>query len=131
MSPSITVAVGAVIVRNGSLLLIRRANDPGAGRWSLPGGRVEAGERLHEALVRELREEIGVEAQIGGLVGIVERCGRDHHFLIVDYRATVDPEARPVAGDDAADVAWVPLPVLGEWDLVDGLAEFLSEHSIT
>lgn len=125
------LAVGAVVVHDDALLLIRRGRGPAAGSWSVPGGRVEGGELLAEATVRELREETGLEGVCGELVGIVERFIDDVHFVILDHRVTLlDPEAAPVAGDDAAEVAWVPLHEVAEWRLVDGLAEFLHDHQI-
>ena len=125
------LAVGAIVVHDDALLLIRRGRGPAAGSWSVPGGRVEAGELLAEATVRELREETGLEGVCGELVGIVERFIDDAHFVILDHRVTLlDPEQVPVAGDDAAEAAWVPLHEVAEWRLVDGLAEFLHDHQI-
>lgn len=103
------VAVGAVIVAHGSLLMIRRGHAPGHGRWSLPGGRVELGETLHEALAREVREETGLDIEVEDLLGVLEVPGADHHFVILDYTATVVGDFNPVAGGDADDARWVPL----------------------
>lgn len=129
-APVPQVAVGAIVVLDGSLLLVRRGRGPAAGEWSVPGGRVEPGELLAEAVVRELREETGLEGVCGRLVGIAERLDDDHHFVILDYEATVLDGADPRAGDDAAEVAWVPLHLVAEQRLVEGLAEFLHEHGI-
>src|SRR3954451_20850104 len=103
------VCVGAVAVDNDRLLLVRRGRGPSAGEWSVPGGRVEAGETLAEAVVRELAEETGVEAVCDELVGWAERIGADYHCVILDFRVTVLDDRPPVAGDDAAEAAWVPL----------------------
>ena len=83
--------VGAIIRdAAGRLLLIKRGHDPEAGRWSLPGGRVEPGESDAQALVREMREETGLIVQPGPLVGAVERPGPGGSVLeIRDYAATV------------------------------------------
>jgi ADP-ribose pyrophosphatase YjhB (NUDIX family) len=124
------VAVGAVVVVDGHLLLIRRGHGPGAGEWSVPGGRVEPGETLAEAVVRELAEETGVEGVCGALIGFVERITDDHHFVILDFACTPLDDRLPVAGDDAAEVAWVPLHEVAERPLVEGLAEFLHEHGV-
>ena len=125
------VAVGALAVEQGRLLCIRRGHGPGAGLWSLPGGRVEAGESLHEALVREVFEETGLEVVIDRFVGYVERVGDDYHFVILDFAVTLlDGDADPVAGDDAAEAAWVPFGDLGDLRLVDGLYEFLRDHDV-
>ena len=124
------VCVGAIVVLDEQLLLIRRGRGPGAGSWSIPGGRVEPGETLAEAVVRELAEETGLEGICGELVGWVERIGDDHHFVILDFRCAVLDDRAPVAGDDADDVAWVPLHDVAEQQLVDGLAEFLHVNGI-
>ncbi len=125
------VAVGAVVVVDDRLLLIRRGRGVAVGLWSLPGGTVEPGELLAEAVVRELYEETGLEGVCGSLVGIVERFVEGHHYVILDHRVTLlEPDAATTAGDDAADVAWVPLAEVAEWPLVDGLAEFLHDHGI-
>jgi 8-oxo-dGTP diphosphatase len=125
------VCVGAVVVEDGRLLLIRRGHGPAQGEWSVPGGRVEAGELMAEAVVRELAEETGLEGVCGELIGWVERVGESHHFVILDFAVTLlDPDAEPVAGDDAEEAAWVPLHDVAEHQLVDGLAEFLHDHEI-
>ncbi len=124
--------MGAVAVVDGRLLLVRRGHGPAAGSWSLPGGRVEAGETLAEAVVRELAEETGLEGVCEDLVGWVERIGDDHHFVIFDFLVTVldGPDTEPAAGSDAAEAAWVALDDVAHLRLTDGLAEFLHDHGI-
>jgi 8-oxo-dGTP diphosphatase len=124
------VAVGAIVVTDDELLLIRRGHGPGAGEWSVPGGRVEGGEMLAEAVVREVAEETGLEAVCGPLVGVAERIHDDRHFVILDFHVTVLERQEPTAGDDAVEARWVPLADVAELRLVDGLAEFLHEHGI-
>jgi 8-oxo-dGTP diphosphatase len=124
------VCVGAVALDDDRLLLIRRGRGPAAGDWSVPGGRVERGETLADAVVRELAEETGLEGVCDELVGWVERIGPRHHYVILDFRVTVLSSIQPVAGDDAAEAAWVPRDQVAELKLVDGLAEFLHEHGI-
>lgn len=102
------VAVGAVVVKDGRLLMVRRANDPGAGLWSLPGGRVEHGEYLGDALRREVAEETGLTVEVRDLVGILEVTG-EPHYVILDYFAEVSGADEPVASDDVSDARWVPL----------------------
>lgn len=124
------VCVGAVATAEGCLLLIRRGHGPGAGEWSVPGGRVEMGETLAEAVVRELAEETGVEAVCDAFLGWVERIGDGYHYVIFDFEVTVLSSEPLVAGDDAAEARWVPLGEVADLRLVDGLAEFLHDHGV-
>jgi len=121
--------VGAVAVREGELLLVRRGHEPEEGRWSLPGGRVEAGETLSQALEREVAEETGLEVRCGSLLGWVERIGPGHHFVILDFLVEVASGALS-AGGDATEAAWVALPAVAGLDLVEGLAGFLRHHRV-
>lgn len=130
MSASPELCVGAVAVHDGNLLMIRRGHGPAAGEWSVPGGRVEWGELLAEAVTREVREETGLECVCGDLVGWVERPGDDRHMVILDFDVTVLDDSGLTAGDDAAEAAWVPLPEILDLDLVEGLAEFLHDHGV-
>ena len=104
--------VGGVVICGDEVLLVRRAFPPRQGEWSLPGGRLELGESLPDAVRREVREETGIEVAVGPLVAAFDRVHRDeagrvrYHFVIVDYLC------RPIggtlcAGDDAADARWV------------------------
>lgn len=124
------LCVGAVVVRDGAILLIRRGSPPGEGLWSVPGGRVNKGETLAEAVRRELREETSLDGEVGQAVGWTELIGRRRHYVVVDYWVTVAPDAVPTAATDASDAAWVALDDLEKWDLVDGLLEFLSDHQV-
>ena len=127
MSGSVIGCVGAVIKDGqGRLLLIKRGHAPGAGLWSLPGGRIEPGETDAEALVRELREETGLVIETGQLIGTVRRPAQDGGVLdIRDYAATVTGGAlRP--GDDAADARWADGSELASLPLTEGLVEALT-----
>lgn len=106
----------------GRLLLVQRANAPGRGLWSVPGGRVEPGEDDDAALVREMKEETGLRVAPGELVGRVVRGP----FAIADYRCTVvDGPLR--AGDDALDARFVDRTAMSALPLVDGLLDALTE----
>jgi 8-oxo-dGTP diphosphatase len=124
------VCVGAVVVDEEDLLLIRRGRGAAQGEWAIPGGRVQPGELLAEAVVRELLEETGLEGICEDFVGWAERISPDHHWVILDFRVTLLERREPVAGDDAAEAQWVPLMDVAELNLAEGLAEFLHDHGI-
>jgi 8-oxo-dGTP diphosphatase len=126
--------VGAVVHdAAGRLLLVRRANDPGRGQWSLPGGRVESGEPDDSAVTRELREETGLDVRVGSLIGSVRRPASSGVYLIFDYRAEA-VGGRLRAGDDATDAAWVDLATFRRHEraglLVTRLAQTLAEWDV-
>ncbi|UYG09582.1 NUDIX hydrolase [Halomonas sp. M4R1S46] len=108
------VAVSAAVVRDARLLMVRRAHPPNAGRLALPGGKVEPGESLHQAVRRELREETGVEGRVREVVTALDVFDRDSqgalraHFVIVVLR--VDWRGgEAVAGGDAEALCWLDL----------------------
>jgi 8-oxo-dGTP diphosphatase len=118
-------AVGGIAVRDGLLLLVRRGRPPSVGRWSVPGGRVEPDETETDAVAREVAEETGLVVRVGPLVGEVVRPGvGDVMYRIHDYLVDVIGGVEQ-AGDDAAEVAWVPLDRLADRDLTDGLLDAL------
>jgi 8-oxo-dGTP diphosphatase len=124
------LCAGAVAVDHGLLLLVKRGTDPGKGLWSLPGGRVESGESVIAAVLREFKEETGLEGVCGSFVGWVERMGVDHHFVVMDFLVTVLEDGEPVAGGDAIEARWVASEELASMDLSDGLFDFLVEHGV-
>ena len=130
MSTRAEVAVGAIVRRAGHLLLVRRGRPPAEGDWSIPGGRVEPGEMLAEAVVRELAEETGLDGVCGPFVGWVERIGQDRHFVILDFEVMVDGDRAVRAGGDAAEARWWPVEKIAGLRLADGLAEFLHDHGM-
>jgi len=119
---SVPCVGGLIYDPDGRLLLVQRANEPGRGLWSLPGGRVEPGEDDAAALVREMAEETGLMVQPGALIGRVMR-GR---YAIADYRCTVVGGTLR-AGDDALDARWCDAAALAELPLVERLAETLAD----
>ncbi len=106
------VGVGGVVVRDERALVIRRAHEPRRGEWSIPGGTVELGERLSDAVRRELLEETGLEVEVGPIIETFDRVHHDaggrvrYHFVIVDYLCSA-PDGSACAGDDADDIAWI------------------------
>lgn len=119
--------VGAVVHdADDRLLLVRRANEPGRGRWSLPGGRVEPGESDEQAVAREVAEETGITVSVGRHVGSVTRAAPDGEiFDIHDYACHV-AGGRLQAGDDADDARWCDAATLADLPLVDGLLDALT-----
>lgn len=114
----------------GRLLMIKRGHEPGAGLWSIPGGRIEPGETDAEALVREMLEETGLAVEVGPLIGSVRRPGLDGAVIdIRDYAATVaGGTLRP--GDDAADARWVGAADLDSLEITEGLIEALTDWGV-
>ncbi|HYC98624.1 NUDIX hydrolase [Brevundimonas sp.] len=117
--------VGVVCLRGGEVLLIRRGRPPRQGEWSLPGGRIEPGERAVDAALRELREETGVEAEIIGLVDVVDGLFPDagRHYVLIDYAARW-VSGEPVAGDDALEARFVAL------DQVEALVDWAETRRV-
>ncbi|MBI2394634.1 MAG: NUDIX hydrolase [Deltaproteobacteria bacterium] len=113
------------MVEPDQVVLVQRANPPAQGTWTLPGGKVDRGESLVAAARREVREETGLDVEIGALVEVIEIVSDTHHYVILDYAA------RPVggtlmAGDDAADVRLVPVAELATYGVTDAVARVVS-----
>jgi ADP-ribose pyrophosphatase YjhB (NUDIX family) len=123
--------VGAVATdEQGRLLMIQRGHDPGAGLWSIPGGRIEPGETDAQALVREMLEETNLQVKVGRLIGRVQRPGLAGSVIdIRDYAATVTGGTLR-AGDDAADARWVTPAELARLEVTEGLIEALTEWGV-
>lgn len=115
-------AAGVVCLRGDDVLLIRRAKPPLEGAWSLPGGRIERGERAADAALRELKEETGVDAEIIGLIDVVDAIpsalpSSDTHYVLIDFAARW-VAGEPRAGDDASEARFFAphqLAELGLW----------------
>lgn len=116
------VGVGAVVLDGTRVLLVKRGQAPLKGHWSLPGGAVETGETLEQAVTREVLEETGVTIEVGPIVEVLDRISRDaegrveHHYVLVDF------VARPTGGSlqgasDADDAAWVALADLARYEV--------------
>src|SRR5579884_33691 len=118
------VGVGAVVLYAGKFLSVLRAKPPLQGEWSLPGGVVELGEMLREAVVREVLEETGIVVVPATVVEVVDRLQHDddgqvrYHYVLVDYLCEyISGEAR--AGDDAGAARWVPLTEVDRMPMPD------------
>lgn len=126
------VGVGAVIVHEGRVVLIRRAKPPLEGHWSIPGGAVEIGETLEACVVREMREETGLEVEVGPVIEVLERISRDEadrvefHYVLVDYLC------RPVGGllrhgSDVDGAVWADPRDLAPYGLTDKATEVIGK----
>ncbi len=116
------VGLGAVVWRDGKVLMIQRGKPPRQGIWSLPGGAQDLGETVEQGIRRELREETGIEIELLGLLAVIDSVQRDaegrvlYHYTIVDYAARW-LSGDLVAGDDAADAAWISPEDLAKMEL--------------
>lgn len=120
--------MGALIFEGDSILLVERAGEPLKGYWSLPGGLVETGESIEDAVRREVREETGLLVELLSRFDIFERIMRDaegraeYHYVLVDYICKVVGGA-PCAGDDVSRLEWVKRPELRNYRLTEGTLE--------
>jgi len=116
------VGVGAVVLDGDHVLLIKRGHAPLKGHWSLPGGGVETGETLEQAVAREVLEETGLTVEVGPIVEVLDRISRDadgrveHHFVLVDFICR-SSGGFPRGASDADDAAWVALPDLARYEV--------------
>lgn len=124
------LAVGAIVMRDGCVLLARRGKMPGLGKWSVPGGAVDAGESLEDAARREVREECGIEVELTDTIEVIQRVTLDEaqrvrfHYVIVDYVARwLGGEAGP--SDEASEVRWVRPDEFDALDMTPGTAEVI------
>ncbi len=119
------MGVGALIFENGRILLVERGKEPLKGWWSLPGGIVETGEKLADAMRREVREETGLEVELLSMFEIFERvipddAGRaEYHYVLIDYLCKVVGGTLEAASD-VSRAAWVSEPELGDYRLTEG-----------
>jgi 8-oxo-dGTP diphosphatase len=126
MSGRPEVAVGAIVTdAQGRVLLIKRGHPPAQGRWTIPGGRVERGETLQQALLRELLAETGLVAKPGPLAEVFEYIDDRYHYIILDYVMS-DPHGELRAGEDATDARFVAMHELDNYETTDGLAAVLT-----
>ena len=127
------VGVGAIILNEGKILLEKRKNAPGKGKWTVPGGLVELGERIEQAVIREVKEETGLDVYEPRLVDIVDHISLDekgavkYHFVIIDYLVTVKC-GKPKAASDAEALKWVPFNEVEEYNLTESFWRFFKQN---
>jgi mutator protein MutT len=126
------VGVGAVILDGNQVVLVKRAHEPLKGEWSLPGGAVELGETLAEALAREVREETDLDVCVGPVVEILDRVHRgtdgrvEYHFILIDYLCTVNGGGL-TAASDAAEACWASVDDLARYRLAEAATAVIAK----
>ena len=124
------VGVGAVILHEDKVLLVRRGKSPSYGKWSLPGGLVELGETTTEAIAREILEECGIKIRVVDVAGVITRVVKDdadrvrYHYVLVDYLAYPD-SLDVVAGSDAEEARWFAIEGVANLDTTQGLLDMI------
>ena len=129
------VGVGAVVIDEGKMILVKRGVEPGKGKWSIPGGLVELGEAVREATVREAKEETGLDVEIAvdkpidafDNIDVDERGGLRYHYVLIQFFT------RPKSGtlkpsSDVSDAKWVPLEEVEKYDLTKPFRAFFKKH---
>lgn len=125
------LAAGAIVFDDlGRLLMVRRLRAPGAGRWSIPGGKRDPGESAESACVRECAEETGLIVEVDRFAGRVYRQASDTDRFVIDDFACRRTGGGLLAGDDAEQVRWVSREEFAQLDLVDGLAQALADWGL-
>lgn len=128
-------AVAAFIMENNRLLLVKRKNEPSKGKWSLPGGRIEVGERIEKALKREIKEEVKVEIEVQDLLAIKEYIERDKegnfkwHYLLLDYKCRIT-SGIPKPSSDVEKVYWIEPNKFSDLELTQTTRELLETKHV-
>ena len=127
------VGVGAIILKNGAILLEKRRNEPGKGKWSIPGGVVELGENVRQAVKREVEEETGLTIEVLRLIDVVDSITLDENntvkydFVIIDFLVEIKKGSVSPASD-AEELKWVPFSQVEEFNLTDSFRDFFSKN---
>ncbi len=127
------VGIGAVIVSQGKIALIKRGNEPSKGKWSIPGGLVELGESLEHAVIREVKEETCLDVENPSLIDVVGNVDLDekgkvkYHYVIIDYLVHVK-NGTVQAASDAAELRWVPFDEVEKYDLTTSFRIFFRHN---
>jgi len=127
------IGVGAVIIKDGKILLEKRKNEPGKGKWSIPGGLVELGESVEQTVIREVKEETGLDVEKPEHIDVVDNIIRDengevkYHFVIIDYFVKLKGGTLE-AKSDAEELRWVLLDEVEKYDLTKTFRAFFQRN---
>ena len=127
------VGVGAVVICDGKILLEKRKNDPGKGKWSIPGGLVELGENVEQTVIREVKEETGLEVEKPEHIDVVGNVIKDengeikYHFVIIDYFVKLKGGTMK-ASSDAEELRWGALDEVEKYDLTKTFRAFFQRN---
>jgi ADP-ribose pyrophosphatase len=127
------VGAGALILRDGKLLLVKRGAQPGFGKWSVPGGLVELGENVQDAMVREVKEEVGLDVEVVKLTDVADTITLDgdgrvqYHFVVVNFVARIVGGELKTASD-ILEAKWVPVDEVEKVDLTGSFRAFFEKH---
>lgn len=127
------VGVGALIRKDGRILLVKRRFEPGKGLWSIPGGLVELGEPVEEAVKREVKEETGIEIELDGLLDVIDNIIRDEdgkirfHYILIDYLAHPTGGALNHSSREVIDLRWVKIDELHRYETTKTLRRLLKK----
>jgi ADP-ribose pyrophosphatase YjhB (NUDIX family) len=130
------IGVGAVIIDHGKILLVKRGSEPGRNKWSIPGGLVELGEKVHNTIVREVKEETNLDVEVHDLIDVVDNLVPDekgkwrYHFVILDFFVCLKG-GNLHAGSDVLDVQWVLLDEVEKYDLTGAFRDFFERNRQT
>ena len=129
------VGVGVLIHKNGRIIIVKRAAQPDAGLWSIPGGIVELGELVADAAIREVREETGLLVEVVKVLSVVDKIVKDkdsrikYHFVIIDYLAKYKG-GELKASDDAIEAKWINVEDISQYQLSPTLKKLLKHAKI-
>jgi len=127
------VGTGALILKGGELLLVKRGAQPGFGKWSIPGGLVELGENVRDAMMREVKEEVGFDVEVVKLTDVVDTITLDnngrvqYHFVVVNFLARIVGGELKTA-TDILEARWVPVEEVEKHDLTSSFRAFFEKH---
>ncbi|HDO41835.1 MAG TPA: NUDIX domain-containing protein [Candidatus Bathyarchaeota archaeon] len=131
------VGVGAVVQKGNRILLIRRANEPGKGLWSIPGGLVEVGETLRDAARREVEEETGIKVEIGEIIDVMENIIRDEegrvkfHYVLIDFKAApISDNVKLSPSPEALEIGWFTPEEMKSMPLTQTVRKLLRKMNI-